>query len=60
MLDGTRFEGACRYCAMRLVVDRIRNADVGAMTEHLRERHPRLPLAKRDVLGHFRVEPPRS
>jgi len=46
---------------MRLVVDRIRDAEATAMAEHLRERHPWLCLpdtaALGEVLDRFRVTP---
>jgi hypothetical protein len=56
-----KFEVVCIHCPMRLEVDRIRQAEIAAMTEHLREEH--LELRFRDnglleeVLDHFRVMP---
>ena len=62
MLDGSaKFELACRRCAMRLMVDRIRVAEVAAMADHLREHHPELGLSASAPLGnvfeHYRVRP---
>ena len=62
MLDGSaKFEVACRRCAMRLMVDRIRVADVAAMADHLRELHPELGVSASAPLGnvfeHYRVRP---
>ncbi len=61
---GARFELACRYCALRLVVDRIRAADAEAMIDHMGDQHPELrlptPATLGDVLDHFRVKAPRS
>ena len=64
MLDGgTRFEVACKLCALRLVVDRIRDAEAATMAGHLRERHPELRLGVSvgvgDVLENYRVTPTR-
>ena len=57
------FEVTCKQCKMRLVVDRIRDAEATAMADHLRERHPDLPTATAalgEVLDHFRVTPNRE
>ena len=64
MLDGSaRFKVACKSCAIQLVVDRIREAVVTAMSDHLREHHPELGVSRAvtlgDVLEHYRVMPPR-
>ena len=44
---------------MQLVVDRIREAEVTAMSDHLREHHPELDISRAailgDVLEHYRV-----
>jgi len=54
-----QYEVRCRYCALRLVVDRIRVVEATAMGNHLRERHPELELgataALGDVLDNYRV-----
>ncbi len=46
---------------MRLVVDRIRDAEARAMADHLRARHPELHLRETTALGelldHFGVTP---
>ncbi len=46
---------------MRLVVDRIRDAEATAMTDHLRTQHPWLGLpdtaALGDVFEHYSVTP---
>ena len=46
---------------MRLVVDRIRDAEAAAMGEHLRAQHPDLGASVHvtlgDVLEHYRVTP---
>ena len=56
-----RFTVACKRCAMRLAVDRIRDAEAAAMADHLRTRHPWLCLPDSAALGevfeHFRVMP---
>ena len=62
MFNGSaRFRVACKSCAKRLVVDRIRDAEATAMTDHLREHHPELGVslaaALGDVLDHYRVTP---
>ncbi len=52
MLDGgTRFEVACKSCAVRLCVDRLRDAEAPAMAEHLREWHPELRVGETCQLG---------
>ena len=62
MLDGSaRFTVACKSCVMRLVVDRIRDAEAMAMANHLREHHPELGVSRAAALGemldHYRVTP---
>jgi len=62
VLDGgTVFEVTCLRCAMRFVVDRIRDAEVRAMADHLRECRPELRVGKASALGevleHYRVTP---
>ena len=56
-----RREVVCIRCAMRLVVDRIRDAEAMAMTDHLREHHPELAVSASAPLGnvfeHYRVRP---
>jgi len=64
VLDGgARFEVACGYCVLRLVVDRIRDAEATEMRDHLRERHPELRLGATaglgDMLDNYRVTPTR-
>ncbi len=58
---GTVFEVTCLRCAMRFVVDRIRDEEARAMADHLRERHPELRVggasALGEVLDHYRVTP---
>jgi hypothetical protein len=58
---GTVFEVTCLRCAMRFVVDRIRDAEATAMADHLRERHPELRVGEASALGavleHYRVTP---
>ncbi len=55
------FEVACSHCAMRLAVDRIRDAEVTVMACHLREHHPELRLGATAALGaildHYGVTP---
>ena len=60
--DGrAKFEIACKRCAMRLMVDRIRVAEAAAMTDHLCEHHPELGVSRAAALGdvfeHYRVRP---
>ena len=62
MLDGSaRFTVTCKSCAMRLMVDRIRDAEAAAMAYHLREHHPELGVRRAAALGdvfeHYRVRP---
>ena len=62
MLDSSaRFKVACKSCAIQLVVDRIREAEVTAMSDHLREHHPELGVSASAPLGnvfeHYRVRP---
>ena len=62
MLDGSaRFKVACKSCAMRLAVDRIRDAEATAMARHLCEDHPELGVSASAPLGnvfeHYRVRP---
>ena len=62
MFNGSaRFTVACKSCAMRLVVDRIHDADARAMGDHLCEDHPELGVSRAaalgDVVEHFRVAP---
>jgi hypothetical protein len=62
MVNGhAKFEVACARCTMRLVVDRIRDPEARAMTDHLRERHPELRVSEAaalgEVLDHFAVKP---
>ena len=57
----TKLEIRCRHCAMRLVVDRIRGAEIRRLKHHLHQRHRALgvptiaPLAA--ILEHYRVTP---
>lgn len=65
VLDGgSRFEVRCLHCPMRLVADRIRDADATAIADHLRARHRELRVGERrqlgEVLDHFRVRPNRE
>ena len=62
MFNGSaRFTVACKRCAMRLAVDRIRDAEATAMARHLCEDHPELGVSRGAALGevfeHFRVTP---
>ena len=64
MFNGSaRFTVACKTCALRLVVERIRDAEATEMRDHLRERHPELRLgataALGDLLDNYRVMPAR-
>jgi len=63
VFDGSRFEVACKLCAMRLVVAGIRAPEAKAIADHLRTQHPWLGLpdtaALDDVLDHYRVTPTR-
>jgi len=58
---GTVFEVTCLRCAMRSVVDRIRDAEARAMADHLRDCHPELRVVEASALGevleHYRVTP---
>ena len=52
VLNGAaRFTVACKCCAMRLVVDRIGDAEATALADHLRTRHPWLCLPDTAALG---------
>ena len=55
------FEVACKRCAMRLAVGRIRDAEATALADHLRKRHPELGVSASAPLGnvfeHYRVRP---
>ena len=60
MLNGSaRFTVACKLCVMRLLVDRIHDAEATVMRDHLREHHPELGVGRAAALGdvfeHFRV-----
>ena len=62
MLNGAaRFTVACKRCTMQLAVDRIRDAEAMAMTDHLLEHHPELGVSASAPLGnvfeHYRVMP---
>jgi hypothetical protein len=62
VLDGSAsFTVAYKSCAMRLVVDRMRDPEATAMAGHLRERHAELRVSDAGALGdafeHYRVTP---
>ena len=58
---GTKLEVRCLHCAMRLPVERIRDAEIRSLADHLRTRHLALGLLATatpdDVLDHFRAPP---
>jgi hypothetical protein len=39
------------HCPLRLVMDRIRDAEARAMADHLRKRHPELHVGETSQLG---------
>jgi len=54
-----RFRVACIHCPMKFTVNRIRQAEIAIMIEHLREEHLELRFKENGLLGevlnHFHV-----